>query len=65
MLSERQRYFVGGVDVSLVRLESGPHWECALCTGDCGHILIAALRLTLESWEGSPEPAEEALFPEN
>jgi hypothetical protein len=44
-------FLVDGASVSFSFEESGPRWACSQCGCDCCHILIAAARMTLKSWE--------------
>ena len=50
MKSNEQIYCVDGVEVQLVRDESGAQWTCTQCRGQCEHILQVAAWVTLNSW---------------
>lgn len=45
-----QAFEVDGVEVLLVRDESGARWECSVCRDECDHKLKAAAWMTLQSW---------------
>ena len=50
MKRTEERYLVDGVEVALVRDDTGVRWECEECAGRCAHVLGAAVWLTLQSW---------------
>ena len=58
-VSNEQIYLVEGVRVTFLFQESGPQWTCAECANDCSHILIAATRMTLESWAQTEAAVDE------
>lgn len=63
-MNHEQVFLVDGARVSFSLQETGPLWQCGECSGDCEHILIAAARMTLNSWELNEEPAEDEVVAE-
>lgn len=50
-MPSEQIFLVDGASVSFAFDEAGPRWTCSQCGCDCSHVLIAAARMTLNSWE--------------
>lgn len=57
-MAKEQIFLVDGVSVSFTFDETGPSWHCRQCVTDCEHILIAAARMTLNSWGQEGEACE-------